>query len=660
MKFQHFAVRGIMADLGLSSKSPASAKETPNSPKAVRSAPPHYRARNVSGTYYRSVLKVTESENQIDLSQGCCFALILLLPTPPDFSLTGLHLIRYLSSVTHFTLSSMGSNSLKIYANRAPLEEETNALQEAIKRDKSIVGYLKYQYDEQKSALEANERMTSAFRHSTEGITSLQQATKQLLQSIEHLHTTFISILPSQQHPEVASRIPGTDQFVVDWQVALDCLSNVPEIMEQRLSATTGRVHANQMELAAHDSLRAQATQAVDRMGAIVCDLNHSIEYKRLGVLHPIRRVPCEILKEIFEYAVDQEHAEWMDRELCQRFRVYPPSVAFHISATSRHWREIATRTPKLWRYIYAPWSEHRLFGRTRFLRCLELAGGSGLVLILLGKELVCWKPILTGECTKQWSSITIVDPKTLPSRLPMSSRLNIYSTHDGSTKIDLPSHLTSSLVVMSCSMFIPQFTTPATKLTTLYLNFTCNRRPYPDLGVLFNSLPSLSQLTLDGGQCYIPNPAENRIFRVHDTLEVLSITPQVLPYLTYELQFISIPSLSVMKIRDLHYTFTERQILRLFKEANSIKDTVTDLYISSSKVVSNNEGISTLIRSFSQLKRLELHGFAVTPGLEALLETGTGSSLMQTVVKDYPEGNEKLREIIDAAGPKASWTISY
>ena len=208
----------------------------------------------------------------------------------------------------------------------------------------------------------------------------------------------------------------------------------------------------------------------------------------------------------------------------------------------------------------------------------------------------------------------------------------------------------------MSCSRGIPQFTSPATKLTTLDFYLPYNQLTCLNLGMLFNSLPSLSWLTLDCGQYYYDlNFTGDRIIQVHDTLKVLSITSQVLPYLAYELQFISIPSLSVMKILDLRYKFTKRKILRLFEAANSIKDTVTDLSICSSKVVSKEQEISTLIRSFHQLKR---HGFAVKPGLEALLGTSMGP---QVIIEGYPEGNEKLREMIEGAGPKASsWTISY
>ena len=568
----------------------------------------------------------------------------------------------------------MKSKWRKLCSNRVPLEEEANALQEAIEKEKSMVEYLKLQYEEQKSALEAKQRIASAFSHSTKGITSLQKATKRLLQAIEHLQATFISVLPGQQHEDVASRIPATDQFVVDWQLALDGLSNTSNILEQRLGATTERVHANRMGLLAHDSLRAHATQAVDRMDTIIRELDDSIEDKRFGALHPIKRIPREILQEIFEHAVDEEHTQLMNK-LQSDFHPYKdfPSVAFRISATCRHWREIATRTPKLWRHICAPWLDgwydmvDDYIGQAHFLRTLELAGESGLELFLFGQEVEGWKPILTGECTKQWSRITIIDPQKLPSRLPTTPRLNIYSTSNALEKIQLPRHLVSPLIALSCFRIIPLFPSRATKLTTLdiYLPFlpgpVYNQPSYPDLGELLHSLPSLSRLNLNCDEEYNSSFDEPRAVRVHNTLENLSITSKVLPYIAFELRFISVPSLSVMKILDVHDKFTERDISRLFEAANSIRDTVTDLSISSSKVVSKKQKIATLIRSFSQLKRLELHGFAVTPGLKALLGASKGPSLMQIVVKDYPEGNEKLRGIIDAAGPKASsWTISY
>jgi len=565
----------------------------------------------------------------------------------------------------------MTSNLLNVYGNRVALEEEANALQEVIEKERSAAESFKRQSEEQKTTVEAEQLKAAAFNRSVEGITSLQQATKQLLQSIDHVQTTFKSVLPSQQQEEVACRIPATDQFVVKWRIALEYLSAASDILEERLSDIVERRRANQVQALVHESLRAHAAQAVDRMEAIIRELNHSIDDKRLGILHPIRRVSNEIYKEIFEYAVDEEQAELMDK-IDSKIPPYEhlPCVALHISATCRHWREIATRTPSLWRHIVAPWLdperdrphyERKTIGRTRFLHCLSLAGERGLELVLRGNELGCWEPLFKEECTKQWYRITIIDNSNIPSRLPTSSRLSIYSSENALKTVGLPSHLISSTMIMSCSRVFPQFASPAPKLTTLVIYFPNDKRLYPDIGLLLSSLTSLSHLTLKCDQDYRPNCTGTRTIRGNNTLKTLSIMSQFLEYIAFELRFIFIPSFTVMEILDLHDGFTETGVLKLFETANSIKDTVTDLYISSSKGVSKKMEILTLVRSFSKLKRLELRGFAVTPGLEALRESNMEPSPMQTVIKDYPEGKERLRDVIEAAGQIASsWKISY
>ena len=563
----------------------------------------------------------------------------------------------------------MMSNLLKVCGNRMALEEEANALREVIEKEKSTTEFLKRQYEERKTTLEAEQLKAAAFSDAMTGVTSLQQATKQLLQSIEHIQTTFISTLPSQQHQEVASRIPATDQFVVNWRTTLEYLSTASDMLGKRLNDVEERARVTQVQLLVHESLRAHAAQAVDRMDVVIRELDRSIDDKRLGIFHPIRRLSSEIFKEIFEYAVDEEHAELMnginvDRHINPFYCL--PCVAIRISSTCRHWREIATRTPKLWRYIYAPWwvtsSMNTLIGRTHFLRCLSLAGERGLELILRGEESEYWKPIFMGECTKQWSHIMTINTKIIPSWLPTSSRLSIYSSTSALREVELPRELVSSPTAMSFSGVIPRFTSPALRLTALVIHFP-NNRLHLDLGVLLSFLPSLSQLTLKCDEYYEPYYPEDRTVRTHNTLKILSIISQSLNYIAYSLRYIFTPSLTVLKILDLHDELMKEDVRCLFGPSSSIKDTVKDLYISSSKKVSKKTEISILIRSFSQLKTLELHKFAVTPGLEALWDASMEPSLMQVaiVVKDYPEGKEKLKEIIEAAGPMgSSWSISY
>ena len=569
----------------------------------------------------------------------------------------------------------MASNLHRICGNRAALEEEVNVLQELVGKEKCTVEHLRRHYEEQKSASETEKRIVAALRDSKGDIYSLQQATNQLLQSIKHVQATFVSALDSQQNEDVATHLPANDKFLVDWRLALDGLTGVSDLLDQRLSDTMERARANQTQLLVHDSLRAHAMQAMSRMEASIRELQRSIDEKRLGILHPMRRVSIEIFMEIFEHAVDMERAELektIDHPMLPQ--VHLPSVAFNISATCRDWRGVATRTPKLWRYICAPWtaivydglsSSIKLIGQARFLRCLSLAGECGLELILRGEELECWKPILMEESTRQWSCISIINTETISSRLPTSSHLSIYSRNSVITTATLPGHLVSASKSMDCFRTVPQFTSPATYLSDLYIYFSTESPNCPDLGTLLSFLPSLSALRLKCSPGYGPAWDGPRTLRVHDVLRVLDIPSQLLPYIINELQSLSIPSLSVLWLRNLHEGFATTHVSQLVAAPSSIKDTVTVLRVSSGREISKKEEISALIWAFSQLKRLELHHYAVTPALEALCDAGAGPKLEKIIVKSHPEGNasDKLREAIEKVKgmPRASsWKISY
>jgi len=61
------------------------------------------------------------------------------------------------------------------------------------------------------------------------------------------------------------------------------------------------------------------------------------------GFLHPIRRLPTEILQQIFEECIDAEAAEWFLDP------TRPPTLlksATRIAGTCRSWRTIAQQTP--------------------------------------------------------------------------------------------------------------------------------------------------------------------------------------------------------------------------------------------------------------------------------------------------------------------------
>ena len=152
------------------------------------------------------------------------------------------------------------------------------------------------------------------------------------------------------------------------------------------------------------------AQQTADRTQSRIADLEKSIQERR-GFLHPIRKLPVEVLREMFIWRIEEEENErrkavdtasklvdsglrgpmspapgcWI--EFC------PVAAALVLTAVCKHWREVAHATPRLWKYIYGslsgqPQSSHHDVWRA----CQTRVAGSGgidrpLELVLEGWE---------------------------------------------------------------------------------------------------------------------------------------------------------------------------------------------------------------------------------------------------------------------------------
>jgi hypothetical protein len=176
------------------------------------------------------------------------------------------------------------------------------------------------------------------------------------------------------------------------------------------VSAAKSRIAVLQEQLVSEQFTLKLAQKTADRTQSRIADLEKSIQERR-GFLHPIRRLPVEVLREIFIWRIEEEENErrkavnsasklvdpglrgpmspapgcWI--EFC------PVAAALVLTAACKHWREVAHATPRLWKYIYGslsgqPQSSHHDVWRA----CQTRVAGSGgiarpLELVLEGWE---------------------------------------------------------------------------------------------------------------------------------------------------------------------------------------------------------------------------------------------------------------------------------
>jgi hypothetical protein len=174
--------------------------------------------------------------------------------------------------------------------------------------------------------------------------------------------------------------------------------------------AAKSRISILQEQLLSEQFTLQLAQQTADRTQSRIADLEKSIQERR-GFLHPIRRLPVEVLREIFIWVIEEEEnarrnaVDAASKLVDPGFRgpmspapgcwiaFCPAAAAFVLTAVCKHWREVAHATPCLWKYIYGslsgqPQSSHHDVWRACQTRVAGLGGiDRPLELVLEGWE---------------------------------------------------------------------------------------------------------------------------------------------------------------------------------------------------------------------------------------------------------------------------------
>ena len=188
-------------------------------------------------------------------------------------------------------------------------------------------------------------------------------------------------------HGDILETISSTKGMLATWAeiVALT------EFFLRRLDKATPQVEAHLHlaadERAAHESAHIATSESKLSCTKMLHEVDRSIA-KTKGALSGVRRIPTEILAQIFIEAADARQHEI----IASSYHDPGPSyhdldalsktlnlVPFTLSATCKRWRAICQSTPQLWRYarvpmIYSTDMGYKIIGKTQFEKCVLLA----------------------------------------------------------------------------------------------------------------------------------------------------------------------------------------------------------------------------------------------------------------------------------------------
>ena len=474
----------------------------------------------------------------------------------------------------------------------------------------------------------------------------------------------------NQIYGDLKQSLASVDVAKRSWESVADVVENLLVQIESLKSATLSHAECMARELGAHESIEQESQIFVDSLTQSIDALTHSITQKRT-ILHPLRRVPTEILEQIFELATLDE------RSILQRkYRVIYSShltvdyrtarIPTILASTCRRWRTIALNMARLWNFLCVPAlirtslgsRQSSVVGLSSFQQAKSYIGASEC-------ELTVWPSIDWGVVIEHLRSIPasqisimniICPPDQLDFfRFPTPSVLRIFRgaftqmySRLPSPPVSLPTSVLARTRELSCKNVLPAVDTPIPSVTSFSLTFegpTWDYPHFPDLGLFLARFPNLTALIM---QLSGAHPQISFTPLHHARVGTLSITNTVIPHLCASLErgALSLPSLTHFILLDI---FPSRDNDRgEWSQMQSLFVNVTCFEIRAATLQGCGSNIRQLLDVMPLLRQFTVFGNAVNDGLQALL-IGPVKRIGKLVVSDSETDGSNVKSYYDA-----------
>ena len=404
------------------------------------------------------------------------------------------------------------------------------------------------------------------------------------------------------------------------------------------------------------EMLCAQTADAISPLADVVSTVQRSIAVQRSGVLHPLRRLPEEILIQIFECCAAEEAHRWLGISA-------PPNlkVVTRIAAVCRRWRGIALNCPRLWRHLLAPayvkvpitsprenTFERR--GIDHIRRALQLCGVNVELTI---PTRFAFPPDI-DITTLEVGRLNILDAsQAWPSGLPSPKHLWLgQAAPKRAPPREIPLQLISNTSKITCSRVSLRVASSVVTVTHLVLR---GRQSTLPLNTLLCSLPQL--VIFDAVDAWVTSrPDVNTRVQphIHSQLQTFGVGGTGLAFLGQALAGgLRLPNLRLFEIAHLD---PEQLATDYPSVSTHMSGYITHLSIFG-RGGAVREALRAFIDTFPRLETLLLHGAATEPVLQAFYCTASSDgdnagfkySLPKTVqsvmISDYQENGEVIYE---------------
>ena len=277
--------------------------------------------------------------------------------------------------------------------NLPPNDAQRSALGKLVTQQESMIADLERHHGENTLEYKRLDQNAQILQNTVDSTKTLRDIGVQIQNQISPLFLQLDNELLSQEanSPVLSSLLPSTAPFVQEWNMVKDTLATLLSVLKRPLEHVDNYVVSLVEELHNTETLRDQMAEAVVTLSTMIQAGLQSIKYKREGILHPLRRLPPEILLQIFHECVAEE-VEDLRNQLPSSAVIQSPMVLTGVCAK---WRRIILHNPRLWSYICYPISTPSNLYTFRFAHALSLSEGVPIELTITPLSLT---PVAAGS----------------------------------------------------------------------------------------------------------------------------------------------------------------------------------------------------------------------------------------------------------------------
>ena len=238
--------------------------------------------------------------------------------------------------------------------NHIPDEAECFTLREVIAQEEAVIDTIRKLQKEHELKHQLLTEKAITLQRALDSTEVLREVGSQLCTHLVPLLAQLQSQLATQEtdKPVMTSLFPSTSVFIHSWEVIKDGITVLDAALKRQLDRTQERIPPIAQHLYSTEALRDQMSSSISSFSSMIESAQESIKAKREGILHPIRRLPVEILLHIFEDSVSDEVAQ-KDHNLPSVF--VRSTMALHLASVCSRWRDVMLDAPRLWRHLQAP-----------------------------------------------------------------------------------------------------------------------------------------------------------------------------------------------------------------------------------------------------------------------------------------------------------------